>query len=61
MVGPAAVGVNVAEYVVPDPERVPIVPPETVISSDPKLVVASLEVKVNEMGESFVVDPVEMG
>ena len=57
VVGPAAIGVNVAIYVVPEPERVPIEPFVTVISSDAKSVVASLEVKVNVMLESFVVDP----
>ena len=57
VVGPAALGVNVAVYVVPDPEKLLIEPFVTVISSDAKVVVALLEVKVNAMLASFVVDP----
>ena len=57
VVDPDALGVNVAVYVVPDPEKLLMVPPLTVISPNAKLVVALLEVKVNAMLESFVVDP----
>ena len=57
VVAPAALGVNVAVYVVPDPEKLLRIPPATVISPDAKSVVGLLEVKVNAMLVSFVVDP----
>ena len=55
---PLAVGVNVAVYTVPEPEKVlPIEPLVTVISPSAKSVVASLLVKVSESVASLVVEP----
>ena len=59
VVDPYALGVNVAVYVVPDPAKLLRVPPATVISPCAKLVVALLEVKVNNKVASFVVEPLE--
>ena len=56
-VAPSPDGVNVAVYVVPLPDRVPNVPPETVMSSFTKLVVAWPAVKTYAIVASFVVDP----
>ena len=50
-------GVNVAVYVVPEPEKLDKEPPLIVISLAIKLVVLSLEVKVSEIVESFDVSP----
>ena len=57
VVGPAAVGVNITVYLVPDPERAPIEPFVTLISVAIKSAVALLEVKINSRLASFVVDP----
>ena len=53
------VGVNVAVYVVPLPEKLDIAPFVTVISPTTKSVVTSDEVNVNAIEESLVVDPEE--
>ena len=60
VVDPDALGVNVAVYVVPDPEKLLMVPPLTVISPNAKLVVALLEVNFNAMVVSFVVNPLDV-
>ena len=57
VVAPDPLGVKVAVYVVPDPERAPIEPFVTLISVAIKSAVALLEVKINAMLASFVVDP----
>ena len=55
---PLAVGVNVAVYTVPEPEKVlPIEPLVTVISDEIKFVVASLDVKISGKVASLVVAP----
>ena len=55
---PLAVGVNVAVYTVPEPEKVlPIEPLVTVISDEIKFVVTSLDVKISGKVASLVVEP----
>ena len=55
---PLAVGVNVAVYTVPEPEKVlPIEPLVTVTSDEIKFVVASLEVNVSASVASLDVNP----
>ncbi len=55
---PLAVGVNVAVYTVPEPEKVlPIEPLVTVTSDEIKFVVASLEVNVSASVASLVLEP----
>jgi len=61
VVGPAAVGVNITVYLVPDPERAPIEPFVTLISVAIKSAVALLEVKINSRLASFVVDSFATG
>ena len=56
VVAPAAVGVNVAVYVVPDPKKLLIEPFVTLISVAIKSFVALLEVKINARLASLVVD-----
>jgi hypothetical protein len=52
-------GVNVAVYVVPDPEMAERLPPDTATSAPSKSVVLSLAVKVSVNVPSFVVDPAD--
>jgi hypothetical protein len=59
VVAPSPVGVNVAVYVVPLPEKELNDPFDNVISPTTKLVVASLAVKVKEIDESFDNPPLE--
>ena len=54
---PSAVGVNVAVYAAPLPEKLLKVPLVTVTSSTPKSVVDSLDVNVSDSVASFVVSP----
>ena len=54
---PSAVGVNVAVYTVPLPEKLLKVPLDTVTSSTSKFVVDSLDVNVSDSVASFVVPP----
>ena len=57
VVAPCAVGVNVAVYVVPDPEKLLSVPPLTEMSPTAKSVVLALAVKVRESALSDEVSP----
>ena len=54
---PSAVGVNVAVYAAPLPEKLLKVPLATVTSPASKFVVDSLDVNVNDSVASFVVPP----
>ena len=54
---PSLVAVHVAVYVAPDPERLPRLQPETVMSPAMKLVVASLDVKVSAIAAVLVDEP----
>ena len=56
---PSLLAVHVAVYVTPDPERLPRLQPETVMSSATKLVVASLDVKVNTIAAVLVDAPLD--
>jgi hypothetical protein len=56
---PSLVAVHVAVYVTPDPERLPRLQPETVMSPAMKLVVASLDVKVNTIAAVLVDAPLD--
>lgn len=56
---PSVVAVHVAVYVTPDPERLPRLQPETVMSPAMKLVVASLDVKVSAIAAVCVEAPLE--
>jgi hypothetical protein len=51
--------VHVAVYVTPDPERLPRLQPETVMSPAMKLVVDSLDVKVNTIAAVLVDAPLD--
>ena len=57
VVAPGALGVNVAVYTVPDPEKPLILPPDTVASPSAKSVVPSLAVKVSVRVASSVDEP----
>ena len=56
MVAPAPEGVNVAVYVIPEPEKLEMIPPVLIMSDSSKFVVSSLNVKTNPIDES----PVEL-
>jgi hypothetical protein len=51
---PCAVGVTSNVYVVPEPEKLPIVPLDAVMSPTVKPVTDSENVAVNGIGEAFV-------
>ena len=56
---PSPLGVKVAVYTVPLPDKEPIEPPDKVISVATKFVVASLDVNVSAIDESFDVVPLD--
>ena len=56
---PSLLAVHVAVYSTPDPERVPSVHPETVMSPDTKSVVASLAVNVSAIAAVAVDAPLD--